>query len=205
MFFFWCIGHMSVHVDLSSSSSHGGATSLSTQERQLPHNREFPCSTSFLILSSAREAQILKPQTPRPRNRPKQVVVGIGIFSSKHFGVNRQLWLSRGHLEERLPSCWIHSSPCAANFGIVCGRGRSGLVFGQCAANVRRLFFGHFSAENRENHGRALRAQLRARVTGTPPKLRAQITGAIQGRDLGAQLGAQFKGAVRGEGRVRKT
>ena len=138
MFFCWCIGRMSVHVDISSSSSHGGATSLSTQERQLPHNRECPCSTSFLILSSAREARVLKPQTPRPRNRPKQVVVGIGIFSSKHSGVNRQLWLSRDHLEEPFPSCWIHSNPCAANFGIICGRGCFRTGFGQCAANVRR-------------------------------------------------------------------
>ena len=202
LFFCWCVGRMSVHVDISSSWSHGGAISLSTQERQLPHNREFACSTSFLILSSACEAQILKPQTPRPRKRPKKVVVGVGASSSKHSGMNRQLWLSRSHLEEPLTNCWIHSSPCAANFGIVCGRGcfRTGLVLDpaplMCAAN----FWAFFCGKMGKNYGRALRAQLRARITGTPPKLYANY-----GRGLGVQLGAQFKGAVRGEGWVHKT
>ena len=61
------------------------------------------------------------------------------------------------------------------------GEAVSGLVLDSaplmCAANIWAFFLRKIL--NRENYGRALRAQLRARVTGTPPKLRAQITGAI--------------------------
>ena len=59
------------------------------------------------------------------------------------------------------------------------GEAVSGLVLDSallmCAAN----FWAYFCGKIGKTYGRALRAQLRARVTGTPPKLRAQITGAI--------------------------
>ena len=122
-FFWWCVGHLSVHVDTSSSSSHGGAHLwhfIFHSRAPVPHPREFPRSRVPHATP--------KFSNPRPPGREaaqvwRRLWSGIGASSFKHCVAYRPALAEQEPLRRTSDQRLIHSSPSATDFEIVCGRG----------------------------------------------------------------------------------